>query len=218
MSSVFNFIRTVSLSIGDPTVTILKYANENSQELYLVFNEIKDNIEDLKIHMPPAVHAQGYIPQPTVNATHTLVSGSASGSAFDSGFQLKIKPLLSQNIVNIQVQGPQNYYDKLFDYLLYETYLQIMNDLYPQQYPPSAMEAVEAEEAEEELKKQVELEKKRALEQDQAKSEAMAKALVESWFKTLDQTGEPMGEAMQQPEIDPGEPQLPESYRAVLRF
>lgn len=77
------------------------------------------------------------------------------------------------------------------------------------------MEAVEAEEDYEELKKQVELEKKRALE---AKSEWMAKALVELWFKTLDQTGEPMGEAMQQPEIDPGEPQLPESYSAVLRF
>ena len=77
---------------------------------------------------------------------------------------------------------------------------------------------MEAVEAEEELKKQEELKKKRALEQDQAKSEAIAKALVESWFKTLDQTGEPMGEAMQQPGIDPGESQLPESYRAVLRF
>ena len=178
MSSVpvFNFITTVSLSIGDPTVTILKYANENSQELYLVFNEIEDNIEDLKIHMPPTVHAQGYIPQFTVNATHTLVSGSASGSAFDSGFQLKIKPLLSQNIVNIQVQGPQNYYDKLIYYLCYETTLQIMNDLYPQQYPPSAMEGEEDEE------------------------------------------DEPMGEAMEQLGIDPGKPQLPEPYRAVLRF
>ena len=40
----------------------------------------------------------------------------------------------------------------------------------------------------EELKKQVELEKKKAFEQDQAKSEALAKALVESWSKTLDQS------------------------------
>lgn len=38
------------------------------------------------------------------------------------------------------------------------------------------------------LKEQVESEKKKALERDQAKSEAMAKALVESWSKTLDQS------------------------------
>lgn len=172
MSSVFNFITTVSLSIGGPTVTILKYANENSQELYLVFNEIDDNIEDLKIHMPPNVHAQGYIPQFTVNATHTLVSSSP----FDSGFQLEIKPLHSENIFNVQIQGPQNYYDKLFYYLCYEESLQILNDLYPQQYPPSAIFFdQQAEEAEE------------------------------------DEEDEPMG-------VDPGEPQLPEPYRAVLRF
>ncbi len=38
------------------------------------------------------------------------------------------------------------------------------------------------------LKSQVEAEKKKAFERDQAKSEALANALVESWSKTLDQT------------------------------
>ena len=175
MSSVpvFNFIEDISLSIG-PTLTIFKYAAENSLELYLVFNETSGTIEDLKIIAVSTEYTDpGYVPQFTLGPTHTLVSGSA----FESGFQLKIKAPLSEESFNIQVQGPASYYNKILTYLYFLEQEQIIDDLYAPLYQeePFAQQAEEKEE---------------------------------------DESIDPMEHLA----FDPGKPQLPEPYRAVLRF
>ena len=117
MSSVpeFDFEMSDSLVVAPLKIknTILKYTHD-TQELYLILHEISDYIDSIKIYMP--FGSLDSMPPFNVDATHTLVSGSALEQP-SSRFELQISPLPSQNTFTIHINGPQSYWTKIYTYL-----------------------------------------------------------------------------------------------------